>query len=126
MAQENQPVIVQTEMTDESNSSSEKSEAEDKNELSTTTIVSTVTSTFSYWNPLTWLGKSYVESTSPIEQIESKMFSSIKSSSDMSRFYVNLRNDSLKIWTVAVNAKSTQIPVVLGNFLPPVQKLYYI
>jgi pimeloyl-ACP methyl ester carboxylesterase len=79
----------------------------------TTTTIASMRSTFSYWNPLTWLNYSLNDANSPIEQIESKMFASIKCHANLSRFFVYLRNDSLKIWTVSVNVKSPQPPIVL-------------
>lgn len=71
-------------------------------------------SSFSYFNPLTWLGYTSDNADyAAIEKIESKMFASIKSHNDLKRFYVNIRNESVKIWTVSVNTASLETPIVL-------------
>lgn len=61
----------------------------------------------SYWNPLSWLKSN----ENAIEEIEVKMFKGIKTPVD--RFYVDIRNQSLKIWTISSNTQSTEIPIVL-------------
>lgn len=58
------------------------------------------------WNPFNWL-----YSNDTIEEIESKMFKSVKI--PINRFYVKIRNESLKIWTITTNTESTNLPIVL-------------
>lgn len=62
---------------------------------------------FSYLNPLTWLKSN----DNSIEQVEKRMFKCVKS--PVKRFYVNIRNNSLKIWTLSCNTESSNIPIVL-------------
>ena len=44
-----------------------------------------------------------------IEEIEFNMFKCLKTKVD--RFYVNIRNNSLKIWTVSANTKSNKVRI---------------
>lgn len=67
----------------------------------------TQTSRYSYLNPFKWLASN----DNAIEEIESKMFKCLKT--PVNRFYVNIRNNSLKIWTMSANTSSTQTPIVL-------------
>lgn len=62
---------------------------------------------FSYWNPFSWLKSN----DNSIEEIERRIFKSIKT--PVKRFYVNIRNQSLKIWTISANTESTNLPIVL-------------
>lgn len=62
---------------------------------------------FSYWNPFSWLKSN----DNSIEEIERRIFKSIKT--PVRRFYVNIRNQSLKIWTISANTESTNLPIVL-------------
>ena len=63
--------------------------------------------TCSSWNPFSWM-KSNEDA---IEQIEQKMFKCVKT--PLNRFYVNIRNNSLKIWTISCNTESANLPIVL-------------
>ncbi len=62
---------------------------------------------FSYWNPFSWLKSN----DNSIEEIERRIFKSIKT--PVKRFYVNIRNQSLKIWTISCNTESANLPIVL-------------
>jgi pimeloyl-ACP methyl ester carboxylesterase len=59
------------------------------------------------WNLFSW-GQS---NESSIEAIEEKMFKAIRVK--IERFYVHIRNNSLKMWTVSANTESANIPIVL-------------
>lgn len=62
---------------------------------------------FSYLNPFSWFGSN----ENAVEEVERKMFSNIKT--PVKRFYVNIRNQSLKIWTFSANTESENTPIVL-------------
>ncbi|RNA25617.1 1-acylglycerol-3-phosphate O-acyltransferase ABHD5-like isoform X4, partial [Brachionus plicatilis] len=59
------------------------------------------------WNPWNW----FLANLNLIETIETNMFKCVKAS--MERYHVNIRNNSLKIWTVSANTESKNIPIVL-------------
>jgi len=65
-------------------------------------------SNFSYLNPFSWLRSN---TDVAIEEIESKMFKCLKT--PIERFYVNIRNNSLKIWTMSANLQHKTTPIVL-------------
>ena len=46
-----------------------------------------------------------------IDEIEQKIFNCIETSTK--RFFINIRNNSLKIWTISANTESSNIPIVL-------------
>ncbi|CAF0776794.1 unnamed protein product [Brachionus calyciflorus] len=66
-----------------------------------------VTSYMNVWNPLNW----WFSSADMIESIESTMFKCVKT--PVERYYVNIRNNSLKLWTISTNTESKNIPIVL-------------
>jgi pimeloyl-ACP methyl ester carboxylesterase len=63
----------------------------------------------SYWNPFSYWLNSHHEHA--IEDIEIKMLKNINV--PINRYYVNIRNNSLKIWTLSANIESTNTPIVL-------------
>jgi pimeloyl-ACP methyl ester carboxylesterase len=66
-----------------------------------------IKSSFTIWNPRTWFGPS----TNAIEDIECQMMRYLKSK--VTRYNVNIRNNSLQIWTISANAESKSTPIVL-------------
>lgn len=52
-----------------------------------------------------------VSATNTIEQIETNIFKCLKT--PIQRFFVPIRNNSLKIWTISANTESKNIPIVL-------------
>ena len=62
---------------------------------------------FKFWNPFSWMSGN----ENAIEDIEYNMFKCLKT--PVERFYVNIRNNSLKIWTLSANTKSNKTPIVL-------------
>lgn len=61
----------------------------------------------SYWNPLSWVKSN----DDKIEAIETRIFKSLNI--PLNRFFVNIRNESLRIWTISANTESKNIPIVL-------------
>jgi abhydrolase domain-containing protein 5 len=47
----------------------------------------------------------------PVEKYESKIFKSLNKQFD--RYYVNIKNSDLKIWTASANVESKNTPIVL-------------
>ena len=62
---------------------------------------------FRFWNPFSWMNGN----ENAIEEIEYNMFKCLKT--PVERFYVNIRNNSLKIWTLSANTMSNKTPIVL-------------
>lgn len=75
--------------------------------IDTTTMKVLTQNRFSYWNPLSWRQSN----DNAIEDIESKIFKCLKT--PVNRFYVDIRNNSLKIWTISANTDSDKTPIVL-------------
>lgn len=107
--------MISERMTDEINNNEPPENHGNKQELQK----------YSPWNPLRWLQSN----ENAIEEIEKRIFKCIKT--PVQRYYLYIRNQSMKIWTISANTESTNLPIVLvhgycgavGMWVPNIESL---